>query len=243
MNTMGVAVNDYNRDGFLDLALSNIEANRLLKNDRDGTFTDVATSAGVARPAQKVDQRSITWGVGSADFNLDGWEDLYFPAGSLTPVEPQPNELFVNNRHGGFLDLSAPSKTDDPGVSRGVAFADYNHDGRMDMYVLDLGGTPRLFENVTPKKGSHWLEIDTVGTQSNRDGCGARVNTTAGGRPMTREVLCGSESLSSGNDPTVHLGLGSTTSLSRLTITWPSGTRQVLRNVKVDRRITVREPK
>lgn len=243
MNAMGIAVGDYNRDGYLDLALPNIESNRLLKNNHDGTFSDVAADAGVGRPSQKVEQRSITWAGTFADFNLDGWEDLYFSAGSIAPIEPQPNELFVNDHNGKFLDLSATSRADDAGVTRGAAFADYNGDGRMDIYELDLGGTPHLLENVTPKGGMHWLEVDTVGRKSNRDGCGARITTRIGGRPLTREVFCGSESLSSGNDPTVHIGLGSATNVSKLTIKWPSGKRQVLHDVKADRRMIVTEPK
>jgi hypothetical protein len=248
MNTMGIGVGDYNRDGRLDLALSNIDENRLLRNNGNGTFTDVAGPAGVSRPDQRVDQRSITWGATFADLNLDGWEDLYFAAGYLNPYYapgtdgPQHNELYVNEGNGKFLDLSAPSLADDPGQSRGVALADYDRDGRMDMFVVDQSGSPHLYRNVTPIGNDHWLEVNTVGTTSNRDGCGARLTLTAGGATMIGEVFCGSTSVSSGSDSVVHFGLGTAKQVSKLVIQWPSGKRQELQNLAPDRLITVTEP-
>jgi enediyne biosynthesis protein E4 len=250
INTMGIGVGDYNRDGTLDLALSNIRDNVLFRNNANGSFSNVAHPAGVARPDQNVTDRSITWGLGFFDLNLDGWEDLYIAAGSLgyeTEVRPQPNELFVNRGGGRFLDLSVPSRTAYPDMNRGVAFADYDRDGRMDMFLVSHGGPVRLLRNVTPRNQDgtryHWLGVDTVGTMSNRDGCGARLSSRLKKGPtLVRQVFCGSTSLSSGSDPTVHFGLGSWRSVKRLTIEWPSGSRQVLRNVKGDRLITVTEP-
>ena len=250
MNTMGVGIGDYNRDGRLDLALTNINANRLLRNNGDGTFTDVASPAGVARPFQQVDQRNTTWGATFGDLNLDGWEDLYVGAGYLWTLNvwygerfaAQPNELFVNAHDGKFLDLSAPSGAADPGQSRGVAVADYNRDGRLDLYVVNQNGSPRLYENVTPFRGDKWLEVNTVGTASNRDGCGARIVVTAGRAKLTREVLCGSTSVSSGADKVVHFGLGRAKQVS-LRITWPSGTSQTYTKLKLNRLVTLKEPK
>ena len=247
MNTMGIAVGDYNRDLKLDLALSNIADNRLLRNNGDGTFTDVAGPAGVSRPDQRLDQRSVTWGAVFSDLNNDGWEDLYFAAGYLEayPADiggTQHNELFVNEGNGKFADLSAPSLTDDPGQSRGVALADFDRDGRVDMLVVDQAGSPHLYRNITPMGNRHWLEVHTIGTVSNRDGCGARLILTAGGVSMLREVFCGSTSVSSGSDSTVHFGLGTATRVTQLVVEWPSGRRQVLRNLMPDRLISVTEP-
>jgi hypothetical protein len=248
MNTMGIGIADYDRDGRLDLALSNWAATRLLHNLGDGTFAEVADQAGVARPFQRAARRSITWGLDFADLNLDGWEDLYVGAGLLSGYygyftdTPQTNEVYVNAGNGGFLDLSAPSGADDPGQTRGVAFADYDHDGRIDVLVVNQDGAPRLFRNVTPRGGRHWLEVHTIGTASNRGGCGARlVLTTASGR-QTREVICGSTSVSSSRDPTVHFGLGRERTARRLSITWPSGRKQTLQHVAADRGIVVTEP-
>lgn len=245
INTMGVGIGDYDRDGHFDLALSNIEASVLLHNRGNGSFEDVATFAGVARPQQRVFERSVTWGMGFFDFNLDGWEDLYAAAGAIgyeANPESQPNALFVNRRNGRFLDLSAPSRADDPTMTRGVAFADYDRDGRVDLYIVNRAGIPRLLRNVTPRRDKHWLEVDTVGTLSNTDGCGTRLTARVGKARLVRAVYCGSISLASGSDPTVHFGLGRVTRVRRLTIEWPSGITQVLRGVRADRRITVTEP-
>jgi enediyne biosynthesis protein E4 len=242
MASMGLGVADFDRDLDLDFAISNIEGNVLARNNGDGTFDDVAAAARVERPFQNAEEHAITWGLGFFDFNLDGWEDLYVAAGTIYGDTPQPNEMFVADRHGRFLDLSALSQADDPGVSRGVAFADYDGDGLVDLYVVNQSGRPRLYHNITSISGSHWLEVDTVGTTSNTDGCGARILVTAASARMLREVFCGSVSLSAGSDSTVHFGLGSATVVSKLVVLWPSGVRQVLRNVPADQRLTLVEP-
>jgi hypothetical protein len=244
MNSMGLAIGDYDRDLDLDVAISNIEANKLLRNNRDGTFTDVAAYARVGRAIQRADVPSITWGTAFFDLNLDGWEDLYFAEGPTDIRRGNwENQLFVNDTKGRFLDLSVPSGAADAGFSRGVAFADYDRDGRVDLYVVNQTGTPRLYRNVTAKGGHHWLEVDLVGTASNRDACGAQLVLTAARKSMMRQVFCGSTSLASGSDATAHFGLGRATRVSRLVVRWPSGRRQVLRNLKVDRLMTVREPR
>lgn len=241
MNAMGIAVGDYDRDIDLDFAVSSIAGNVLAMNRRDGTFANRAGPAGVERVYQKADRTSITWGLGFHDLNLDGWEDLFVVAGALQTLDPyQPDQLFVNAADGTFFDLSAPGGIADTAIGRGAAFADYDRDGLVDVYVVNQDGTPRLLRNVTTP-GSHWLEVDTVGRVSNRDGCGAVLTAEAGGATLLRQVLCGS-SLGAGSDTVVHFGLGTATSLSRLVIRWPSGIRQVLHNVAVDRLLTVTEP-
>jgi hypothetical protein len=97
---------------------------------------------------------------------------------------------------------------------------------------------------VTPKGSYHWLEVDTVGRRSNRDGCGAIVTAKLKRTVhLVREVFCGSTSLGSGSDSTVHFGLGRASTVRVLEILWPSGRRSVRRDVAVDRRIVVREPR
>jgi enediyne biosynthesis protein E4 len=242
MAAMGIGIADFDRDLDLDMAISNILGNVVARNNGDGTFSSVASEVRAARPFQSADVHSVTWGLAFYDFNLDGWEDLYAAAGSIPDTTPQPNELFVADGHGKFLDLSAPSGAADDTTSRGVAFADYDGDGLVDFYVLDQWGSPRLYHNVTPVAGLHSLEVLTVGTASNRDGCGGTILVTAAGSKMLREVLCGSTSLASGSDRTVHFGLGTATVVAKLVVTWPSGVRQVLRNLPADQLLTLVEP-
>ena len=243
INSMGIGIGDYNRDGRLDLAVSNIAAARLLRNNPDGTFTNVAPAVGADLPYQEADAPSVTWGTIFGDFNLDGWEDLYFAAGYIESPHgaPERNELLLNAR-GRFLDLRTPSRTDLASWSRGVATADYDRDGRLDLLVVDQAQAVHLFRNVTPRGKNHWLEVNTIGSRSNRDGCGARIVATIKGASLVREVFCGSVGLSSGSDKVVHLGLGTAKKVLRLTVSWPSGLKQVLRNVKADRLLTVSEP-
>jgi len=243
MNSMGIGVADYDRDLDLDFAVSNIGANVLARNEGDGTFTDVAASAGVDRPTKDAEDGSITWGLAFADLNLDGWEDLYVNAGALTYNQDQPNEVFANaGRDGRFLDLSAPSGAADPAASRGLALADYDRDGRVDVLLVDQGGKVHLLRNVTPLGGRHWLEVRLAGSASNPDGCGAHLVFTSAIGSMMREKFCGSTGLSSGSDPAVHVGLGSASTVGRLVIDWPSGAEQVLGDVAADQLLTVREP-
>jgi hypothetical protein len=248
MNTMGIGVGDIDRDGHLDMALSNITANKLLHNDGQGHFAE-ALDAGVGRPLQRDGVESITWGGGFHDFNLDGWDDLYLAAGNFfrgagATDTPQPNELYVNDGSGRrFLDVSAATGAADSGDSKGVAFADFDRDGDVDMYVVNQGGQPRLYENVTARASNHWLEVDAVGTVSNRDGCGAQLTfAPAEGPPITRQVSCGSTSVSSGSDRTVHVGLGTASMVPRVEVVWPSGVRQGLTDVPADRVLRIEEP-
>jgi enediyne biosynthesis protein E4 len=242
MHAMGTAVGDFDRDLDMDFAMSNIGRTVLARNNGDGTFTDVASTVRVDRPRQSANLLSITWGMEFADLNLDGWSDLYVSAGKIYTPDPQANALFVADGAGRFLDLSAPSGAADPSQSRGLAVADYDGDGLVDLYVVNQDGHPHLYRNVTPAAGSHWLEIDTIGRTSNRDGCGARLTLSMGGVKLLREVLCGSTSVGSGADSIVHFGLGSASTVDWVEILWPSGADQLLTGVAADQLLTVMEP-
>jgi hypothetical protein len=242
MNTMGIAIGDFERNGRLDFALSNIGGNQLLMNRGNGTFASKSAAMGVMRSDQFGSYPSVTWGVGAYDFTDDGWQDLYFTAGNVNPrldklEGRQPSELFLNDGGRHFLDVSAPSGAASAGDAKGAAFADYLGDGRVGMFVLAQDGSPHLFRNVTPLHGNRWLEVRTVGTVSNRDGCGARLLATAGGVTQVREILCAQ------NEQTAQFGLGRASTVSKLEIIWPSGIRQTLRAVATDRYLTVTEPR
>ena len=247
MNTMGVGLGDYDRDLDTDVALSNIEALKLMRNDGNGGFVDKAAFARIRRPAVQDAEKAITWALEFHDLNLDGWEDLYVTGGLLQNTTSfaaaQPDAVFVNAGGGRFLDLSAPSGADDPRIGRGAAFGDFDRDGRIDVYVVNQGELPALYRNVTPMGRRHWLEVDTVGTTSNRDGCGARVVVTLGrNKKLMRHVHCGSTGFASGSDPTLHFGLGASAVVPKLSVAWPSGLRQTLLDLSADRSMVVTEP-
>jgi enediyne biosynthesis protein E4 len=247
MNTMGIAVADVDRDGDWDMALSNIAGNKLMRNDGKGGFVEDPQS-GIERPTQQADISSVTWGNGFYDFNLDGWEDLYMGAGNFqrapgTPVGVQPNELFMNDGTGAtFGDVSSITGAADPDDTKGVAFADYDMDGDIDMFVVDQGGSTHLFQNITPRGSNHWLEVRAAGASSDRDGCGATVQVEGLGPIMQRIVPCGSGSTGSADQPIAHFGLGSNADKITVSVRWPTGRTLTLDDVAVDQILTVQEP-
>jgi enediyne biosynthesis protein E4 len=129
-------------------------------------------------------------------------------------------------------------------VARGACFADYDNDGKMDAFVVNLGAPATLLHNVS-QNSNHWLTVKLKGHPekkgSNRDGIGARLELLAGGRKQIAERSAGSGYLSQ-DDGRIHFGLGAATKADKLTIHWPSGREQVLENLSVDRVLTVEEP-
>ncbi len=164
----GVAVGDFDNDGFKDLFVGGVHGNRLYHNNRDGTFTDVSAKAGLNRPDS---QYGPLWSVGGAwlDVNNDGWLDLFVvnylawdprnePACEVEPgrldychpkfYKATPNQLFLNNGNGTFRDVSADSGIRaHPGKGMGVGVADYDLDGRMDVFVANDKMPNSLFHN------------------------------------------------------------------------------------------------
>ena len=145
--------------------------------------------------------------------------------------------------NGKFVDVSrqAGAVLDEKTVARGACFADYDNDGRMDAFVVNLGGRGTLLHNVS-QNHNHWITVVLHGTKSNRDGIGARLELVAGGRKQMAERVAGSGYLSQ-DDGRVHFGLGTATRVDKLIIHWPSGREQVLSNLAVDRFLKVTEPK
>ena len=235
---------DYDLNGFLDFYMTNIGDNQLLRSNGNGTFTNATAELGVGI-GRVGSQLRVSWGCQFFDYDNDGDEDLYVVSGfldsdpSINPVL-QPNVLFRNNGDGSFTNVGYRSGADDPGIGRGSAYADFNGDGCLDLYVVNLGQVAKLFQNRCDSR-NNWLIIRTVGTVSNRDGIGARVRVVAGGLVQIREVRSGSSHMSGDMLPP-HFGLGNATRAELVEIRWPSGQRQMLFNVGVNQTLTVTEP-
>ena len=245
MDGMGLAVGDYDLDGSLDMFMTNINDNVLLRNNADGTgFTDATDDAGVGSGKIGLKIR-ISWGTFFFDYDNDGDEDLYVASGylgeDLQPANPrqQPNLLLRNERDGTFLDVSSGSGTDDPGVGRGAAFLDYNNDGCLDLLLANYGQASRLLQNRCDS-GNHWIIVNVRGTASNRDGIGSRITLIAGDSVQIREVSAGGSQMGQ-NMPGVHFGLGEADTVDSLTIRWPSGNTQTIVDVPADQRIDIVE--
>ncbi len=246
---MGAAWGDYDNDGLFDLFVTNFadEYNALYRNEGGGFFVDVSFVAGVgAAPAELV-----SWGTGFFDYDNDGDRDLFVANGHTYPQADLPrvnssykqaNSLF-ENRDGRLVEVSAAAG---PGfalrrVSRGTSFADYDGDGDIDLFILNLNGPPTLLRN-DGDHDNHYLLVRTVGTVSNRDGIGARVIVSAGGQTQHAEVQSGGSYLSH-NDLRLHFGLGQAERVDRLEVRWPSGAVQVLSDIAAEQILTVVEPR
>jgi hypothetical protein len=227
---MGIDAADYDRDGWPDIVKTNFsdDTNNLYHNDRNGEFTDVAGAAGIGA----ISIPFLGFGAKFLDFDNDGWPDLFIANGHVDPqVDGQSFGvgyaerpfLFHNSKNGKFEEIgeSAGPALRRKYVGRAALTADFWNRGREDLLMTNLDGSPVLLRNEAPMPG-HWLRIKTVGTKSNRDGFGARVEITADGSTRYSEVRAGS-SFESSSDPRLHFGLGSATHVDAGVIRWPSG--------------------
>jgi hypothetical protein len=219
---MGLAIDDFDGDGWFDLYFSNVGTMRLLHNQGDGTFVEAAERTGTA-----VDRKAIGWGAVSLDYDNDGDRDLYLSLMANNSAVAAFNPLFDNQGDGTFTDLGVGSGAADPGPSVGLAYADYDNDGWVDLVVGNYDRGYHLYHNEGLAAGANrWLTLKLVGDGPvNRDAVGARVVlTTADGRRQEQEVR-NSTGLGGGSDLRLHFGLGKS-QVDTLEVRWPDGTKQ-----------------
>ena len=246
-NGMGADFGDYDNDGRLDLVVTNFQGqtNTLYHNEGNGLFSDVSYASKIGTMSLSY----LAWGVGFADYDNDGYQDLFIANGHLdenvqafnpTGFYEQPNQLFRNNRAGTFDEVGADSGSDMrlEKVSRGFAYSDYDNDGDLDLLVTNLKGTPDLLQNGGNQNA--WLTLTLIGTRSNRDAIGARVTVTAGNLTQLREVRSGSSYLSQ-NDMRLHFGLGKHSQVDQIEIRWPSGLQEHLEGIEANQILTLVE--
>ena len=238
-SSMGPVFADLEGRGVLDLWVTDGHYNRLLHNTGKNSFEDIGAETGVSQ----VNAQYVSWGTGVYDFDNDGLLDILIFHGGLIHLIPQEHTLFRGMGSGKFADVSsgAGQVLSDRTTARGACFADYENDGKVDAFVVNLGGRGTLVHNVSTGTG-HWLEVKLKGTKSNRDGIGARVEVDAAGKRWTAERVAGSGYLSQ-DDGRLHFGVGAATAIDKLIVRWPSGREQTLEKLVVDRVMTVEEPK
>jgi hypothetical protein len=231
---MGLAAFDYNNSGHIDFYFSNAGPMALLRNRGDGSFSNVAADAGVASPT------AIGWGTVAFDYNNDGYPDLYLAVMEGVRGRDATNPLFRNNGDGAFSELLM-SGANDGHSSLGVATADFDGDGRLDLLVGNINPPGyRLYRNLGRDGAGHnWLRFHlTGGGPINRDAIGTRISLIGhDGRRQMQELQAGS-SLGSGNEMVLHFGLGQAESAD-ITIRWPDGSEQTVRNVRANQRYDV----
>ena len=243
---MGISVGDLDDDGKLDLVQTNFAQDYTMvhTNEGGGLFRDGSRRAGTLATLAP----DLGWGIGLIDVDNDGMLDLFIANGHVYPdvaktgtsAYLQRKELLMNVGQGRLRRLPA---VEGGGLkilksSRGAAFGDYDNDGDIDVLIVNMDDRPTLLRNDSDS--GHWITVRLIGARSNRDGIGAKVTAVAGGRRRLSVVRSGGSYISH-NDMRVHFGLGSATTVDRLTIRWPSGQIDSVSDLATDRFYVARE--
>ncbi len=247
--SMGISFGDYDRDGLLDLVVTNFsdQYNTIYKKTRDGGYIDASRNTKTA----DVSLPYVGWGTKFFDYDNDGWLDLMVVNGHVYPqiegaypggMYAQRKLFYRNRRDGTFNEVASELGTAmmERRISRGAAFGDYDEDGDVDVIVNDLDGPPMLMRNDGGNKAGHWVRLKLAGKKSNRNAVGARVSVKTGTLVQIDEVRAG-DSYISHSDWRLHFGLGKASVVDEIEVKWPGGKTEKLTKVAADRVITITE--
>jgi enediyne biosynthesis protein E4 len=245
---MGIDAADVDGDGWQDVYITHLdfELNRLYHNNQNGTFDDYTYRSGIGNKAILMSGVSAKF----LDYDNDGWPDIVQINGAMVDnvqlyhsevTYKEPLLMFRNVGKGQFEKTSEALGPDfmRPIAGRGLATADYDNDGDIDIATNNRDDYPELLRN-DGGNSNHWLEIFLIGTRSNRDGIGASLKLTSEGITHVEQAK-GGMSYMSASDPRIHFGLGKRSKIDSLEITWLSGQVDRLTNVPIDRIIAVKE--
>jgi hypothetical protein len=254
---MGSSVADFDNDGDLDWFVTsislgddddgrateddnagyNLTGNRFYRNEGNGVFTDDTDEAGV---------RKGYWGWGScaADFNNDGFLDIFHVNGMDDPNTDayleDPSRLFINNADGTFTEYSEPLGLVDLKSGRGVTCFDGDQDGDVDILVSNNNDSATLFRNDGGNQ-LNYVNVRLQSTAPNTQAVGARIYLSAAGMTQMREIHNGNNYVSQ-NPAEQHFGLGNETVVDTIRVVWTDGSESVRSNVQPYQRITVSYP-
>lgn len=243
---MGVAVADYDEDGYVDILKTNFSEDtpNLYHNSKDGSFLDEVYSAGLG-----VRNQFLGWGALFLDVDHDGRKDILLVNGHVFPEADrlssggkyrQQRLLFWNVGGGKFKDVSdsAGAGIRAAWSSRGAAAGDLDNDGSLEVVINNLDDRPSLLKNFGTKK--NWLLVQLRGVKCNRDALGARVYVYTGGRRISGEVQGGSSFLSQ-SDSRLHFGLGDEAGYTRVEVKWPGGAMETFAGGAANRIVVLEE--
>ena len=244
---MGVDFRDLDNDGYPDIVLVALDGETfpIYRNTGKSNFAEVTRESGMT----KLSLPMAGYSPAIADFDNDGWKDIFVSRGHVQSLMAEPN-LVVAQPNTVFRNLGGmkfSAFTAEAGLSaqpaarhRGSAVGDINGDGRLDVVVSAINAPAEIWINESPGH-NHWLELKLQGTKSNRDGIGARIKVVSGSDVQYNQMSTSAGYASSSAGP-IHFGLGTHNSADLVEIRWPSGIVQALRNVAGDRIAVVKEP-
>lgn len=245
---MGIDAGDLDGDGWMDLIVGNFshEMVAYFRASPQGYFIDDAAPTGIGVPTLM----TLAFGTLIEDFDNNGWPDVLLANGHIEPTIArtqrsqtyrQRPQLFLGDATDRLLEVE-PAEGEplaQARVARGLATGDLDRDGRLDLVITENGGPALVLRNTGT--AGHWLQIHPVGTQSNRNGYGLRVEVRTPTRKLVRYLISGRSYLSA-SQSIVHIGLGEESRVDRIELTWPSGQLQVLEQPSVDQILQVVEP-
>lgn len=245
---MGIDAEDVDGDGWADVYITHLdfELSRLYHNNHDGTFDDATFSSGIGNKAIFLSGVTMKF----IDFDNDGWIDICQGNGSMLDnirlyhsevSYKEPKLMFRNLGRGKFAKVSEQLGADfiRPTAVRGLASADYDNDGDIDLAVSNRGDLAQLLRN-DGGNANNWLTVYLIGTKSNRDGTGARLTLTSEDFVEVRQAVGGAGYMSA-SDPRIHFGLGQRKSIESLEIQWPNGAVEKLSHIPINQIVTVKE--
>ncbi|MEZ6128292.1 MAG: CRTAC1 family protein [Planctomycetaceae bacterium] len=242
--SMGVGVGDYDQNGLPDLYVTHFidDSNTMYRNLGNGAFTDSTRECGLHTPCLAY----LAFGTVMDDFDADGWQDLFIANGHIddlrestgSPWKMSSQILRYNGRR--WTDVSSLSGDyfAEKWLGRGVAAADYNRDGGVDLAVVHQNAQLGLLKNEAAL--GHWLSLTPIGDTSSRTAIGVEITVTQDAQTWTQQ-LCGGSSYSSAHQPMVYFGVGESNRPVTLSVHWPSGHEFHADHVKLDRHYLLSE--
>jgi hypothetical protein len=228
-SSMGPVVGDVDRDGLPDLFIPDMGYGCLLLN-KNRFFIDVTAPSNLA----VVCGQYTGWGGLLFDYDNDGYLDVFVANGNAHHEYSEEDVLLRNNGQGKFIDVAGQSGDyfHEKYVGRGAACADYDHDGDVDLLVMNLNGPAKLLRNDGGNR-NNWLTVAPQTAKTRVDAIGARVTVTVGAMKMIHRIAPVSGYLSQ-SDARAHFGLGEADKIDKLEIRWPDGRSTVRRNVRAN---------
>ncbi len=246
---MGTDFRDWDNDGLPDIVYVALEHETfpLYRNTGDGYFEEITVSSGMFSQAKLMSGYAPLL----ADFDNDGWKDLFVSCGHVQSTKTVGGVLKVEHHNSVFRNLGngkvealveeAGFTSHPPARHRGAAYGDFDRDGRLDLVVTALAEEAEIWLNRTAGQ-RHWIALSLEGTASNRDAVGTRVRVQTSGEVQFNHVAASAGYASSSAGP-LHFGLGEEPTARTLEIRWPSGQVQTMENVAGDRLLRIKEPR